>query len=218
MLDKVDVVIQQCHFCKIAHRVDTPSLVDNILLENEDFFAICSIGGFIPGWTLIFSKKHLYNLSTYYKAPIFLDFVNEVKDLISKKYGHCIVFEHGALENSITACGVNHAHLHIVPFSQKIELLTQQKHEQMEWDKIDILRIESIVDGSEYLFCSDEFSHSNSQGIVTILKNPISQFFRKILAEAVGLDDLYDYKRYKFIEHSEQTHNTLCSLLALTEN
>lgn len=207
----------ECKFCNIASS-DHELLndIDRPIYEDDSFYAICSIGGFISGWTLIFPKQHTYNLSEYYSESYFIDFVEIVKKNIEREYGKCVVFEHGSLVEGLTSCGVNHAHLHIVPFEDSLEKLVQDD-ENFLWEKADENDLCNIGKNSEYLFCSDSFSKQNRTGLLTKLPNPQSQYFRKILANFYGIADSYSYKTHAFEEQSLHTYkrskNVFCNVV-----
>lgn len=199
-----------CKFCNFTSLHEPQYTADQVLFETENFFAISSIGGFIPGWVLICTKKHQLNLSMLYANKSFLEFVSEVQEAVSKQYGTCVIFEHGAItEGSKTACGANHAHLHIVPFSQSIQTLAPLQHPSLDWNRCEINQVSLRSDGAEYFFCSDKFIGLKTSGLICVLQQPQSQFFRRLLANAVGLAEFYDYKRYLFEEISGDTSKRL---------
>ncbi|PPD55408.1 MAG: hypothetical protein CTY12_01130 [Methylotenera sp.] len=199
-----------CRFCNLTASVSPASSADRILFEDEDYFAISSIGGFIPGWALVFPKTHMLNLSKEYTNPFFLKFASHVNQTITKEYGSCVVFEHGSTtENSATSCGVNHAHMHIVPFSKDIELLASQEVDNFLWTQANIADMPSFANGSEYLFCANAFDGLATIGLFSKITNPRSQFFRQLLAKATGFSDMYDYKRYRFEDVSVATADRL---------
>lgn len=199
-----------CRICRLVESRKPIADVDEILVENENYFAISSIGGFIPGWTLIFPKAHILNLANEYSNSDFLSFVTHVKNIVSDEYGRCVVFEHGSNSHiSATSCGVHHAHMHIVPFSENIELLALQESEDLLWKSLHLKDVTSFSNGDEYLFCSNSFDGMATKGVISKLNSPKSQFFRKVLARATGFLNMYDYKYYKFNEVSEDTTRKL---------
>lgn len=199
-----------CKICNVLLSKKSKTITDQILVENDYYFAISSIGGFVPGWTLIFPKSHKLNLADDYSNKDFLSFTSYVNDVVSSEYGQCVIFEHGANSNgSDTSCGVNHAHLHIVPFDRNLELLALQEAPKFIWKQTDITGVSNIVNGEEYLFCANSYDLDNTRGVISKLVIPQSQFFRKILAKAIGLNNLYDYKRYKFEDISINTSENL---------
>ena len=107
---------RNCCMCSILEGNRRYGDADRILWESDNFFAIASIGGFIKGWTLIVPKAHQLNLRECYATAEFQTFVRDVSQKVNSVFGSTIFFEHGAREEgSIIGCGVDHAHLHIVP-------------------------------------------------------------------------------------------------------
>lgn len=205
-----------CKFCDFASSREKQYVADQILLESEHYFAISSIGGFIPGWVLVCTKSHQLNLSSQYINKCFLEFVDKVTEVVSKKYGTCVIFEHGAItEGSKTACGANHAHLHVVPFTQSIQSLASLYEPLLPWNSCEISHISTLSNGAEYLFCADKFIGSKTGGVISVLQQPQSQLFRRLLANAVGMAEFYDYKRYPFEEISGDTAKQLRNTLSL---
>ena len=199
-----------CRICNLLVSGDFETPADRILVENDNYFAVSSIGGFIPGWTLIFSKLHKFNLSTDYSNSEFINFVANVNNLVISEYGSSIIFEHGSnAHQSATACGVSHAHLHIVPFSKDFETLTAQNTDNLLWSQANISDVSSLAEENEYLFCANFFNAQSTTGLFSKVTNPRSQFFREVLAKATGFGDMYDYKRYRFEEVSIATANRL---------
>lgn len=203
-----------CRICNLLSSGNFESPADRILAENDNYFAISSIGGFIPGWTLIFSKIHKLNLSIDYTNSDFLNFVATVSDVISSEYGSSVIFEHGSnAEQSATSCGVSHAHLHVVPFSKDIESLATLETDNLLWTQANIAEIPSLAEGNEYLFCANAFDDLSTTGLFSEITNPRSQFFRQVLAKATGFSEMYDYKRYRFEEMSIATADRLSKRL-----
>lgn len=194
-----------CKFCEIgAGRYKNE--IDRPIVESADYFAVSSIGGFVPGWTLVFPKEHKFNMSGDYRNPSLHEFLRKVTAVVSKEYGRCVHFEHGAAKmDSQTGCGVNHAHFHIVPFSKSIETLATVHQAEYGWKNVLAGDIENRCNGTEYLFCGDGLGAAELTGLLSILDNSESQFFRKLIASAIGLDSLYDYKKYRFEELSADT-------------
>lgn len=206
-----------CKFCDLASSGGPKGTADQVIAESESFFAISSIGGFIPGWTLICPKEHQLNLSAAYLDDRFIEFATYIYKVVVAEYGDCVIFEHGAnFEGSRTACGANHAHLHIVPFSADIESLAQNDSRKLSWQQHSIDQFGSVYSGSEYFFCANKFLGNKTIGLLSILDEPQSQFFRKLLAKSVGLADFFDYKRYPFNQISNETSNRLIDSLSLT--
>ncbi|AMS33105.1 hypothetical protein AEM42_13335 [Betaproteobacteria bacterium UKL13-2] len=185
-------------------------VADRIILESPDFYAVSSIGGFIRGWVLICTKQHHLNLKSSYGRADFWAFAERVADLVRSEFGPTVMFEHGAnAEGSSTACGSNHAHLHIVPFAGNLEALALQSEVNLSWMPSTANEIAVLANDSEYLFCANRFNRGETNGQLALIERPTSQFFRRVLADAVGLPNLFDYKVNRFEEFSADTAHRL---------
>ncbi len=206
-----DLTMANCKFCGIVSpsRGSGARAVDQIVLEDERYFAISSIGGFVPGWTLVCTKAHELNLAAQYSEAGFHDFLGTVIQSVSREFGRPVIFEHGAqCEGSSTACGTNHAHLHVVPFSKSIEKLASSQ--QLEgWQTSLIGDVDFHAGRSEYLYCADEYKEQQTIGVMHRLSKPESQFFRRVIAKSVGLPEFFDYKTNQFEELSAATASKL---------
>lgn len=200
--------IKSCRFCNIASGQQAYGNADRPIKSSENYLAIPSIGAFIEGWVLIIPKKHDLSLSHHYGLDEFLKFSTEVEELVRAKYGSCILFEHGAnKEGSLTGCGVDHAHFHIVPYEASlIDFLYQ---DGSVWEQLPKSRVSEYVGKNEYLLYSDSSSKLDGDVLVHILEKPKSQFFRKLLAEQKSYLELSDYKTHLHISKSTNTFEVL---------
>lgn len=187
--------MDSCRFCSIAtNRGESVQRPENkIITQNEYYFAISSIGALVEGWTLIVPKKHCCSMKSLYSENHFTEFTDSIIKVLTKCYGPIIAFEHGPnREGSATSCGTNHAHIHLVPYHSLDKKLNATG---LNWQCCTASQIDSLVKNNEYLFyCEPGNSWNNPLGKVHILKNPISQFFRRIIAEDQGNIKNYNYK------------------------
>jgi diadenosine tetraphosphate (Ap4A) HIT family hydrolase len=197
-----------CRFCSIVSGEYTFPIVDAPLADSEFFVATASIGSFIEGWTLIIPKEHCLSMSSYYAKTELFDFVNNFIPTIMKTYGSLIAFEHGSnCECSLTSCGTSHAHLHLVPFAGT--LYPELQKSNLEWVRCRASEIEEIRNNNEYLFYAELNNNTKWQdplGYVHLLKEPKSQFFRRLLANYYGNPDIFDYKLFPFIDTAKKTY------------
>ncbi len=200
----------ECRFCSIQKGKKTFETVDTPIIENENYYLMSSIGALIEGWTMVIPKEHSYSMKNHYSNFGFYSFINECIDIIKKAYSvnKVVVFEHGANKfGSMTACGTNHSHIHIVPIK---ESLLSDITESLEFTKIRFDQLEDYVQDSEYLLYADiEGNFETSDCYVHMLKEPISQFFRRIIANKLGCPEKYNYKEYDNIVLSRATVITL---------
>lgn len=197
--------MSKCRFCRIGAgeaRFD----YDRIILETKDYFAVASVGGFIEGWTLVSAKRHVLNLSSDYKAAAFQDFTAEVADVVSRTYGDLVVFEHGVNRTgSLTGCGTDHAHLHLVPFSGNFVSKVIGFDPLRDWRVMPANEIEVISNGREYLMMSTSPEDLSTSCHVSMVDQPTSQFFRKVLASNLGLTEQSDYRLFPFVDRAIST-------------
>jgi len=203
-----------CRFCGISKGYYKYLGVDEPIYSNQEFFAIASIGPLVEGWTLIVPKKHHLSMKECYKMDSIDDAIHAVLPTLREQYGDSIVaFEHGAnSNNSTTACGTAHAHLHLVPLSASLMPLLESS--ALMWTVSQPQEVASKVGDSEYLFYSDLSGcgrWADTVGILHKLESPTSQFFRRVIAQQCGKEGYADYKRYPFLDVAIRTRNALSS-------
>lgn len=186
--------MSDCRFCDIANDCEKIQKLENTkIIEDEDYFAISSVGALVEGWVLVVPKRHGCSMKKLYAEKKFVAFTDKVVSALVACYGPVIVFEHGPNhDGSDTSCGTNHAHIHVVPYrSLMMELNTMD----MKWTECYASQVSELVGENEYLFYCEPGKHwNNPLGKVHILKKPISQFFRRIIAEDQGIPEKFNYK------------------------
>ncbi|NTU70193.1 hypothetical protein HGB13_05285, partial [bacterium] len=167
-----------CRFCDIISGIYQYPDIDKPILINEDFYSIASIGSIAEGWTLIVSVRHVLSMKELYGRTGFLEIINQMLPVLIKKYGSLIAFEHGSnYDDSLTGCGINHAHLHVVPF--KCSLLGDMFESEYDWVKVRPDEIIDVVGNNEYLFYKDIGLNENwldNVGYVHVLNGEVSQY------------------------------------------
>ena len=159
--------MENCRFCNIVNDVNGAHKIENtVIAEVDNYFAISSIGALVEGWTLVIPKKHCCSMKELYSCAEFQKFAKNIVRALSDCYGSVIAFEHGPnREGSDTSCGTDHAHIHFVPYRSIVSTLNTM---DMEWN---------VCRASE-----------------VILKAPISQFFRQVIARDQGNIEKFNYK------------------------
>ncbi|MCE4543408.1 MULTISPECIES: HIT family protein [unclassified Caballeronia] len=195
----------ECRFCRIGAG-EAHLSHDRVLMESDDYYAIASIGGFVEGWTLVCAKRHTLNLSGDYRQPAFEAFASDVASVVSSAYGQVVIFEHGVrTHGSLTGCGTDHAHLHLVPFSGSFVQCVLEGDRDRAWIRGSARDIDGWTRGSEYLLMADSVGALATSSYVSLVKRPESQFFRKILAASVGVSEQSDYRLFPFADRTERT-------------
>jgi diadenosine tetraphosphate (Ap4A) HIT family hydrolase len=182
---------------------------NNVLFESENFIVIPSVGSLVKGWLLILPKEYFLSFGLINNTKLYSEFKklqHSVLDILTKEFGSVVMFEHGpTIENSIVGCGVDYAHMHLVPLN--INLLEESTSKMdLEWLVIDDISCTSqmALDHKPYLYFSDSKKHF----MATSNEIP-SQFFRRIIAEQVGLENYWDWKKFDFKENILSTINCL---------
>lgn len=202
----------ECRFCTYMQNQSGPLEIDSPWASNEHFSAFVSVGALTQGWTLVLPQHHTLNMATEYTRPDFWDFAAQIASTVDKEYGPVAIFEHGTqATTSITGCGTGHAHLHIVPLSFSLCEAVVQYDPQFSWARCKASEIERVVAGQEYLFAADRFDGKATEGLLCLLKEPTSQFFRRVIAARLGLPELYDYKRFQMLDIATTSYRTLKS-------
>lgn len=203
-----------CRLCEINSGQYKYLGIDEPFAISNDFIAVASIGALVEGWSLIIPRKHQLSMKECYASPLLGNFINSLLPLLVQQYGSVIAFEHGAnADGSITSCGTDHAHLHLVPFGES--LLSDMRRSGFDWTPCRSSEIASLTGKNEYLFYSELGTNgkwNDSEGYLHILKHPFSQFFRRLIAKKTMGDKMFDYKRYPNMEVSLQTRRALVNM------
>lgn len=208
----------ECRFCSLLSGA-ADSFNSSWMAEGA-YTAMVSVGAFVPGWTLICPLTYSVNLSDDYVERDFWDFTATAADFVTSRYGASAMFEHGAgVETSLTGCGVGHAHAHLVPLGFSLEDAARAAAPEFNWQACRAADIKAVVNGCEYLFVSSTFQSGETKGSLCILEKPTSQFFRKVIADRLGMGEQYDYKKYPMLEmarisaHELRKHVSIAALV-----
>jgi len=187
---------------------DNPALYNQSLFETENFKVIPSLGSMVEGWILIIPKRHYISLgqlndnSLYEELSALTIYVAEI---LKKEYGEYVIFEHGAIEKeTIIGCGVDYAHLHIVPVS--LDLISETKNflnYEFNWTEIGNLEFTNFYYRQHipYLY----YQTSNRKSYITTDQNIPSQLFRKVIATHLSIYEKFDWKKHVFINNIQAT-------------
>ena len=186
--------MKNCRFCGLTNNCIHEQKPENAkIAESKNYFAISSIGALVEGWILVVPKKHCCSMKALYLDAEFTEFTNRLINALATCYGPVIAFEHGPnREGSDTSCGTDHAHIHLVPYHS---LAAKLNNMGLKWKVCSASQVDELVRENEYLFyCEPENKWDNPVGCIHILDTPISQFFRRVIAEDQGVFDKFNYK------------------------
>ncbi len=200
-----------CRFCDIVAGKYEYTEIDEPFAVSKEFLAVASIGALVEGWSLIIPREHQLSMRNIYARSSFTDFLTKIIPLLVNKYGSVIAFEHGAnKEGSITACGTDHAHMHLVPFGES--LTADLETSGMQWIQCHASEIALRAEDKEYLFyCELDAKRlwKDTVGYLHILAYPLSQYFRQLIADRRGSKAISDYKLFPHLDISMKTRRTL---------
>jgi len=192
-------------------RFCTKQVYNEILFETKNFKVIPSLGSLVEGWLLVIPKIHYISYGEITDVTLLeeLDMLlNYVCNIIKIEYGEYIIFEHGPIEeNSKVGCGVDYAHIHIVPIKLNLDLINSLSQETLQWANVESLHSTSSYtnSGRAYLYFQD-----NSKNCYIGTKEDIpSQFFRRIIATIIGRPQIFDWKTNYFLENVKSTYARL---------
>jgi len=152
---------------------------------SENFLAMPSVSPLAPGHVLILPKEHATGfmyLDSHLLEEL-LGVITRVSAIISQHFGSVYYFEHGVRGREL-ACGINHAHLHIVPLQSEIsrrvsETLRADYPASISCEYPSILRERNYV--GPYL----TFGHDIDKVEIAYGRVP-SQLVRKVIAVELG--------------------------------
>jgi ATP adenylyltransferase len=170
---------------------------DTVVARVGQFAVAPTKGSIVPGWLLVVPEAEVLNFATLGAGgdnP--LTTLKAVASQLRVPFSEVIWFEHGACSPGTTiGCGVDHAHLHLLvapPFTIDQFRQEVQARANAEWSHIETDRAYEAIDGVESYYV---FGDGRDAWFTTGV-NFGSQFFRKIVAEVVGLPDEWDYNAH----------------------
>jgi len=95
------------------------SVTNRILFDNNQFVVLPSVSPIVENHLLVLPKMHINTmkqLSDRQKKMLFL----LIKNITQLFNGNYFIFEHGAFPVNGNTCGVDHAHIHILPIDEKL--------------------------------------------------------------------------------------------------
>lgn len=210
-------LINCCCFCaELANKTTTDFFriyqgnpYNRLIAQTDDFVILPTIGQLTEGYLLIVTKKHYPSMGhlTVRQLNELKELKQKISTIVSLVYGEPIFFEHGTATEGVGGCGVYHAHLHVVPVAESIDLLEGSRF--LKGYKIETLEplIDKINSGKSYLFYEDQRAVKHifdGEGIP-------SQFFRQILAKKLGKIN-WDWRNFGKEEEMLSTLKNLSKL------
>lgn len=191
-----------CRFCDQLERGRDTSEAWSPVATSKRFVAVPSLGSLMPGWLLIVPTTHAINLSVLSPEDrTALDsFLRYLVPSWSRIFGPLLAFEHGPVHTGTKpGCGIDHAHLHLVPYEVK-DLLAGARDMFPFLTWAPVRRLPSSAD-EPYLFIDGLNGHcwlASSPDIP-------SQALRRVIARDIGHFDAFDWKQFPRLEAVRET-------------
>lgn len=189
---------QTCRFCvKLAPSVDRTGPWDTVLAQSENFVVWPTIGSIVEGWLLVVPKQHYVCMGAL-PDELFAELDDLIGSLVPSligRYGAMTVFEHGpAQPNQPVGCGIDHAHLHVVPTECDLAAGAKRLLPELNWAAADCLRSAKEFHALDlpYLYLEQPLG----KAYLATHPNLPSQLFRKVIAAHVGQPDRYDWRLF----------------------
>jgi diadenosine tetraphosphate (Ap4A) HIT family hydrolase len=187
--------IDHCDFCNELSNGKENSFASiygldpksRILFRSQNFAVVPSLGQIVEGYLLIVPIRHYTALADM--PPQLISEVSnlcgEVRRGLSKAYGSCLFFEHGVRGKESGGCGVEHAHLHAVPFTRSTEPIEELRRSLSLKLIGGISEIhKEVAPDSSYLY----YEQTNGHAWACEIEFIPSQYLRKVLAESLGIN------------------------------
>jgi ATP adenylyltransferase len=201
---------RQCPYCDGVFAVSTGSgspVWDHVLWANESVVVIPTRGALVEGWLLAIPREHVLasrELSGV-QADDLRTAVEWAKIALGRHYGSVAVFEHGAARpGTVVGCGVDHAHIHVVPLD--FDLVDAARNHpignRLDWERFPSWEAvySSVRQTQPYLAVQTDGPD------VWVGRGDIpSQFFRRIIASEIGRPDAFDWRDDPRTDQAQRT-------------
>ena len=167
------------------------------LFESPNFIVLPSLGALVEGWLLLVPKKHFICMGALPDsvASEMHEMKNFLCSVLQQYYGEICAFEHGpSRANLNVGCGVDHAHLHIVPVAFDLaSAVTSFLPEDTFWSEAGLEECRaSFGRGEDYLYLEQPIG----AGRIATHHAFESQLFRRAIAARIGALTQFNWREY----------------------
>src|ERR1700678_2335133 len=110
--------LSDCRFCGYLKNGTANSERWTVVAETELLVAVPSVGPLVPGWLLVIPKQHALSFGAVDASNLsaLMADIQRIAMGWRDLFGPLAWFEHGPAEaRSSAGCGIDHAHMHLVP-------------------------------------------------------------------------------------------------------
>jgi ATP adenylyltransferase len=187
----------QCLFCKLlGPSPDGRAWHDQVLYSNAEFSVLPGLGAQAEGYLLIVPTTHVHSSAELDPGALARldETMKDVAHVLNQAYGPCIFFEHGACGTRNLAGGcIDHVHIHAIPIQGDVVAAVKPL---MSFTAVTRIADVTAWAGKPYLAVQNQAGEL----FVATGRTLPGQFMRRIVGEALGRSDEWDYEL--FPEHS----------------
>lgn len=193
-VDPTDELTSDCFLCDVLMDSDSVpfrrlftrgEMPSEVLLATSRFIAVCDVAPLVPGHVLLMPRQHIGSIGLMSPEDCTeMDSLRlKVAEVIRRNTGlPAIAFEHGLCDsNRRSECGIDHAHLHMLPNPGDLRSHLEENFDCREIDSLRSLP-QAIGDRTEeYLLLVDY----DGKHVYAEAEEPTRQFFRRAISIAV---------------------------------
>lgn len=185
------------------------------LVQSANFRVLVSLGALIEGWVLLVPNEHFLSMGAVPARliPELQELKTRMGELLESVYGPVCAFEHGpGKKRRNVGCGVDHAHLHMVPIAFDLATAAAPYLPQNSlWEKADQAQCQAAaLDGLDYIYVEQPIN----RGRILRHQDMGSQTLRRAIAAHIGVSDDFNWRTHPQIENVNRTFRALESELS----
>jgi ATP adenylyltransferase len=191
------------------------ALHDRPLLARSAWVVAPTVGAIVPGWLLIIPRAPALSFKAWSRMsgqqPEAL--VQDVQDHLGLDPNEVLWFEHGPnVEGTTIGCGLDHAHIHVLirpsfsfdAFRELAREMSALRWEEGSWE----LGYSTLQVGKSYFIAGSGDQLIKS----TDVESAGSEFFRRVVAAAAGVEVQWNYRQFPQLENVASTIRTFQAL------
>ena len=159
----------------------------------------------MPGWLLIVPRRPVVSLRGL--TPAERDELYQLHCLIRERQkafgGQTFAFEHGSAElGSAAGCGVDQAHLHLVPLDFDLVHLATSATDGIDWTMLPNAPLMSLPSHGEYIAV---WEVGRNDGAIGRVQAQTSQWMRRLIAIELGVEEEWNYRTNPHLANIQKT-------------
>jgi ATP adenylyltransferase len=186
-----------CCLCRDLLSEGAVEVWNKPLFESPNFVVLPSLGALVEGWLILVPKKHFICMGALPDsvASEMHEMKNFLCSILEQYYGKICAFEHGPSRAKLNVgCGVDHAHLHIVPVAFDLaSAVTSFLPKGTFWSEAGLKECRaSFGRGEDYLYLEQPIG----AGRIVTHHAFGSQLFRRAIAARIGALNQFNWREY----------------------